>query len=69
MVEGIVLDRYCADVDDEYADTTPGITIATKMSPITRLIVRDLENRFDKLMSMMLFSTYYKFTNSCRFDD
>jgi hypothetical protein len=56
MVEGIVLDIYCADVDNEAADTTPGITMATRMSPITRLIVRDLENSFDNLIGSSLFA-------------
>jgi len=54
MTEGIVFDIYCADVDDEAADTAPGITIATRRSPITRLMVRDLENSFDNLMASSL---------------
>ena len=56
MTEGIVFDIYSADVDDEAADTTPGITIATRRSPITRLMVRDLENSFDNLMGSSLFA-------------
>jgi hypothetical protein len=50
MVDGIVLAIYCADVDDEAADTTPGITIAIRRSPIIRLMARDLENSFDNLI-------------------
>jgi hypothetical protein len=69
MVEGIVLDIYCAEVDEVYADVIPGKTITTRISPNTRLIVRDLENRYDNLMGIRLLSTHYKFTNPFRFDD
>jgi hypothetical protein len=49
MSEGIELDTYRADTADA-ADTAPGNTSITRMSPITRLIVRDLEKSFAALM-------------------
>jgi hypothetical protein len=45
MSEGIELDMYRAETDDA-ADTAPGTTIITRMSPITRLMVRDFEKSF-----------------------
>ena len=70
MVDGIVLEIYCALTEEvEAADTAPGSSNVKRTSPKNRLIVRDLVKYFDDFIVHSLLPTNYKFTNLCRFDD